>query len=122
MRRASWGAARRLARAVVEVPSIEYSFAADCTGEALVAQGETCHGATELTFTRETGDTTIVNAEDLALVCDPGFMEEVEACADPAGILVAPCLVETTGVSADARAVTARPFAASHCQTNALVT
>ena len=41
------------------------------------------------------------NEEDLALVCDPGFMEEVEACADPAGILVAPCLVENTGVSAD---------------------
>jgi len=41
------------------------------------------------------------NTEDLALVCDAGFMEEVEACADPAGILVAPCLVENTGASAD---------------------
>jgi len=41
------------------------------------------------------------NAEDLTLVCDPSFMEEVEACGDAAGAFVAPCLVENTGVSAD---------------------
>ena len=39
------------------------------------------------------------NTGDLALVCDPSFMDEVEACADPAGVLVAPCLVQNTGVS-----------------------
>jgi hypothetical protein len=43
------------------------------------------------------------NAEDLAVVCGPGFVDEVETCAhdaigDPGGI--APCLVENTGVSA----------------------
>ena len=41
------------------------------------------------------------NIEDLAIVCDPSFMEEVEACGDPAGAFVAPCLVENTGVSPD---------------------
>jgi hypothetical protein len=44
------------------------------------------------------------NAEDLAVVCDPGFADGVETCArdaigDPGA--TAPCLVENTGVSAD---------------------
>jgi hypothetical protein len=44
------------------------------------------------------------NAEDLAVVCDLGFADEVETCArdaigDPGA--TAPCLVENTGVSAD---------------------
>jgi hypothetical protein len=41
------------------------------------------------------------NAEDLAIVCEPGFVGEVEACAEPSGRLVGPCLVEDTGVSAE---------------------
>ena len=40
------------------------------------------------------------NAEDLAVVCDPGFTDEVETCSDvPAGFAAALCLVENTGVS-----------------------
>jgi hypothetical protein len=40
------------------------------------------------------------NAEDLAVVCDPGFTDEVETCSDvPDGFAAALCLVENTGVS-----------------------
>jgi len=52
------------------------------------------------------------NPDDLAVVCDLGFLDEVETCArdavgvgDPDAIAdpgaTAPCLVENTGVSAD---------------------
>jgi hypothetical protein len=40
------------------------------------------------------------NAEDLAVVCDPGFTDVVETCSDvPEGFAAALCLVENTGVS-----------------------
>jgi hypothetical protein len=43
------------------------------------------------------------NAEDLAIVCDAGFSDEVETCRilDPWAWGIARCLVENTGVSAD---------------------
>ena len=40
------------------------------------------------------------NAEDLAVVCDPGFTDEVDACSEvPDGFAAALCLVENTGVT-----------------------
>jgi hypothetical protein len=64
-----------------DVPSIEYSFAADCTGEAFVANSDTCEGITQLTFTPETGDTTVVDpgAHTCGAGCATG---ECEPAAD----------------------------------------
>jgi hypothetical protein len=63
-----------------DVPSIEYSFAADCTGEAIIAHSETCDGIMQVTFTRETGDTTIVDTG--AITCGAECTDECEPMAD----------------------------------------
>jgi hypothetical protein len=41
------------------------------------------------------------NAEDLAVVCDPAFIEKVETCARSSPWATASCVIENTGVSVE---------------------
>ncbi|MGB5367626.1 MAG: hypothetical protein WBM75_18805 [Polyangiales bacterium] len=54
-------------------PDIEYSFAANCTGEMIISDSATCESTVQITFTPEAGDTTF----DLgAVTCSAGCTED----------------------------------------------
>jgi hypothetical protein len=69
---------------------VDHGTGCDIDGLAGVCVGDVCELTTD----------ACTNAEDLAVVCDPGFADEVETCTDPSACCVAECLVEETGVSA----------------------
>jgi hypothetical protein len=65
-----------------------------------VEDGTLCFGGVCTAGACELPTDACTNAEDLAVVCDPGFADGVETCTDPSACCVAECLVEETGVSA----------------------